>query len=382
MKMTMVGITPRRIATGLASALLAIALLLAVPAPKPAHAETDDIYAKADEAQQEVERSAKEYDEAVAKVDELNDSIEENERRKSDLEEQLPEIQEKGAQTVKEMYMMERDSASYILLVLDSGSFSEFMGNVSYLQRIEDKHAGDILALKETREELDRLASDLEAQKQEALEGQRTAEDKLKRAQELREEAQRKAQEAAEAEERARKEAEEKAAKEAAEAEKKEASEKPDKKEGSSASESSPSQSNGNSGSSGSKPADGIDWSQDKSAFVDSWGRRIDAYLAGSPMAGTGRVFAEAAWDHGIDPRWSPAISAVESGKGAVCFKPHNAWGWGGSSWPDWNTAIREHVAGLAAGYGYTVSVSAAQKYCPPNWKFWYDRCVQEMALI
>ena len=115
---------------------------------------------------------------------------------------------------------------------------------------------------------------------------------------------------------------------------------------------------------------------------VDQWTARIDAFLAGSPMAGHGRTFAEAALRYGVDPRFSPAIAAVESGKGAVCFRPYNAWGWGNSSWGSWDEAINAHVAGLASGYGYTVSLWAAKRYCPPNWSRWYASVSAQMAAI
>lgn len=125
-----------------------------------------------------------------------------------------------------------------------------------------------------------------------------------------------------------------------------------------------------------------VDWSVGKEAFMAEWSTRIDNYLAGSELEGYGSVFAEAAWDNGVDPRWSPAISNTESGKGAVCFRPCNAWGWGDSGWGDWDSAIRAHVAGLAAGYGYSITVAAAQAYCPPNWEEWYSNTLGQMALI
>ena len=124
-----------------------------------------------------------------------------------------------------------------------------------------------------------------------------------------------------------------------------------------------------------------VEWSE-KDNFVNNWTPRIDAYLAGSPLAGHGKTFAEAAWDYGVDPRFSPAISCIESSKGAVCFRPHNAWGWGNVSWPDWDTAIRDHVAGLAAGYGGQLTVAGAQKYCPPTWQAWYASVLSEMNRI
>ncbi len=125
-----------------------------------------------------------------------------------------------------------------------------------------------------------------------------------------------------------------------------------------------------------------IDWSVGEEAFVAEWTTRIDDYLAGSPLAGKGRVFAQAAWNNQVDPRWSPAISNTESSKGLICFKSHNAWGWGNTGWSNWDDAINAHVAGLANGYGYSISLGAAQKYCPPNYRNWYNNTLSQMALI
>ena len=125
-----------------------------------------------------------------------------------------------------------------------------------------------------------------------------------------------------------------------------------------------------------------VDWSVGKQAFIDEWSARIDKYLEGTTLSGFGTTFAEAAWANGVDPRWSPAISNTESGNGAHCFLPYNAWGWGSNAWPDWVTAINEHVAGLAESYGYSVTYAAAQKYCPPNSVHWYNNTLSQMALI
>ena len=128
--------------------------------------------------------------------------------------------------------------------------------------------------------------------------------------------------------------------------------------------------------------AGNVDWSSDKQAFVSEWSARIDAYLAGSPLAGQGATFAEAAWEFGVDPRFSPAISTVESSTGRVCFRPHNAWGWGSSSWGSWEEAIWAHVAGLASGYGGQLTYAGAQKYCPPNADAWYASVLANMLSI
>lgn len=126
-----------------------------------------------------------------------------------------------------------------------------------------------------------------------------------------------------------------------------------------------------------------VDWSVGKDAFIATWAERIDAYLYGSPLYGYGETFASAAWEYGVDPRFSPAISNTESSKGAVCFRAYNAWGWMGSaSWSSWEEAIYAHIAGLASGYGYTISEWAASKYCPPTWQDWYSKTLYQMTLI
>lgn len=125
-----------------------------------------------------------------------------------------------------------------------------------------------------------------------------------------------------------------------------------------------------------------VDWSAGEQAFVSEWTVRIDAYLAGSPMAGLGQTFAQAAWDYGVDPRFSPAIANTESSKGTVLFARYNAWGWGSSGWSSWEEAVRAHVAGLAEGYGSSLTMGAAQKYCPPNAANWYVNTATEMNRI
>ena len=125
-----------------------------------------------------------------------------------------------------------------------------------------------------------------------------------------------------------------------------------------------------------------VDFSVGKEAFIAEWTERIDNYIAGSPLAGYGSVFANAAWENGVDPRWSPAISNTESSKGRNCFLPYNAWGWGQESWSSWEEAINAHVAGLAEGYGHTISMANAKKYCPPNYLNWYSNTLAQMQLI
>lgn len=125
-----------------------------------------------------------------------------------------------------------------------------------------------------------------------------------------------------------------------------------------------------------------VDWSVSREEFISTWTSRIDAFLKGTQLEGQGETFATAAWENGVDPRFSPAISMTESGCGAICFLPHNAWGWGSSSWGSWEEAIADHVAGLAKGYGYCLTTSGAATYCPPNTAYWYSTVQSQIKLI
>ena len=281
-------------------------------APQTAFADTTDIEAEADEAQQEVERTAEEYNEATARVEELEQEISDNEAKIDEIEAQLPEQQEKGAEACRQLYQLQRNAAGLLEMILSIDDFNDFLTTIEYLDHIQQSSMDDLEALQTSREELEETQAALEEAQTEA------------------------------------EEEEEESSSETIEA----------------------------------ASSDNADWSSDKSAFVEEWAARIDAYLAGSAMAGTGEYFAEAAWDYGVDPRWSPAIAYTESSLGAHCSYSYNAWGWGSVSWSSWEAAINDHVAGLARGYGYTISVTAAKKYCPANWENWYNTTSAQMAMI
>lgn len=57
------------------------------------------------------------------------------------------------------------------------------------------------------------------------------------------------------------------------------------------------------------------------------WISVLDAYLAGSPMAGKGKTFYEAATANGLDPRLSIGIAKTESGLGRAIPGGFNAYG-------------------------------------------------------
>ena len=359
-----------------------LAVFLAIPASWGVTSEawgvTEEVEAQITEAQRQIEESAAAYDAAVSRIAELEQQIGENERRIAELQEDLPAQQERSDNAVTVLYKMSREGHSLLNMILASESIVDFLKRIDYLARYQDRNLDAIRSLQAMERELTDTQASLDEALFEARQQEEQAKVSLAAAQEARERAQREAQEQArrerEAQEAARKAAEE-AARKAAEEQQRQEEE---------AAEQAPAEDNAaeEEPPSTSPSDDGADWSDDKASFVDQWAPRINRYLSGSPLAGTGETFAEAAWDYGVDPRWSPAISAVESSKGAACFKPHNAWGWGSASWDNWDDAIRAHVSGLARGYGYTLSESAAKKYCPPNWQHWYDRCAEEMNSI
>ncbi|MBS5451793.1 MAG: hypothetical protein KHZ24_11410 [Coriobacteriia bacterium] len=354
------------------------------------------------EIQQRVEDSAAAYNDAVAAREDVERRVADNEARIAELEAALPELRDKAAAAISASYKYQLNGGGLLELVLYSDTFETFISTLTYLNAVQDSHAEQINELLAVQAELDTTRSELDAALQQASEAEQAAADALAEAQAAREEAIRQAQEAA------RRAAEEEAARQAAAAaaaaqqqavqdagtggstEAGGAEEPADSGEQVVTPEEAPVETPedagdvpSDEGSSDDGSEGSVDWgSADKSAFVAQWADRIDAYLSWSPMAGQGATFAAAAWDYGIDPRWSPAIAYVESSLGTYCFLPHNAWGWGSSSWGSWEEAIYAHVAGLARGYGPTFDYDDALSYCPPTADEWYSSVLGQMSAI
>jgi len=344
--------------TAIAGVSVALVLFLSAPYPGSAYAEDIDTNPVADSFQLEVERTAAAYDEAVATAALAAESLEENEARIAELESAIPVQQARSEAAARELYKFQQQRLGVIDLLLSADSFFGFVSSLEYVNRITAANVAEISRLNEMKAELDTRQAELSRAKSEADAQAADAERALTAAQEARLEAQRKAAEAA---------------RQAAEAD--------------AAARAAAGQTQGTPTAQAAEAADAVvndsaDWSFDEASFVESWTGRIDAYLAGSPLAGQGRAFAQAAWNYGVDPRWSPAIAYLESSLGAYCFLPHNAWGWGSESWGSWGEAIDAHVRGLARGYGYTISWDAARKYCPPNADHWYNVVLAQMNSI
>ncbi|WP_286165750.1 coiled-coil domain-containing protein [Olsenella uli] len=370
------------------TALVVGALTAALVAPLatwPATARADAA-TELQGVQQQIQEGNQAYEDATARVEELQGQIGDNEARIAELEATLPAQQERAEQSLRSLYKMQQGSGSLIDLLLSADDFYELLSTIQYLDVIQSSNSEAIAELEASMEELEQARFSLNSQMEEAEQEQQRAEEALEQANAARAEleAQIAAQAAAEeAERRAAIEAAQRAAEEAAaraaeqaQAEAEAQQEQQDvtftTESGTEAPVEVPS----------SPDPGNVDWSSDKQAFVAEWSARIDAYLAGSPLAGQGTTFAEAAWEFGVDPRLSPAISMIESTQGRYCFLPHNAWGWGSSSWDSWEEAIWDHVEGLAIGYGGQLTYAGAQKYCPPNADFWYAGVLANMERI
>lgn len=115
-----------------------------------------------------------------------------------------------------------------------------------------------------------------------------------------------------------------------------------------------------------------------------NWIGRIDRYLAGSPLAGQGRVFYLAAADAGIEPRLMPAIAMIESGAGRVNANTNNFFGRrarrGYRSWVTPEEAIQNQARYVANMWGRVSSPYQMTGYATsPVWK---GNVAREMARI
>ncbi|WP_239285025.1 hypothetical protein [Collinsella sp. An2] len=370
-KRSIISVVASRPARALTCAALAVAFAATpVLSPVSAYAVSAETQSQLSSATEQVEASAKAYDDAVAKLNELQAKIDENTANIADIEAQLPEAQQRASEALKELYKFQKGSNPLAGLVLNSESLSDFITTCVYMNQIQSSSNEAIENLNTMQQDLEQQKVELDQAKAQLEQEKQNAADALAQAQELRSQAQAKAEAEAAAELAA-------LAEDTAPA------------EGEGVSGGNPNSTATTTGETANVTvgAGGVDWNISRDDFVATWGPRIDAYLAGSPLAGYGNTFASAAWQYGVDPRWSPAIACIESTKGAHCANSFNAWGMSasGGGWRafgSWEEAINEHVSYLQRVYGSTLTPAAAQKYCPPTWQDWYNKVASQMNLI
>ncbi len=308
----------------------------------------------ADDADTKVAESARAYNEAISNQEKIANDIASLNSQIKEIENELPKQQAVCNESLCAMYKNSSDSMSIISALLKAKSITDVAALVDAYNWIYEYNESEVKKTVELRDKLEKSKSDLEDRKKEADEAATTAANNLEAAKQARKQAQEKAAAAQKKEEAAAKKSSTKSS-----------SSKSSKKVKKAAS------------------ADNVNWNSDKKAFVKKWASRINAYLEGSPTAGTGTYYAQYAWDYGVDPRWAPAISFVESSKGAVCFRSYNAWGYGSSGFSSWKEGIEKVCSALGGSlYGGYLTEAAAKTYCPPSWKSWYKKCATEMAKI
>ena len=332
------------------------------------------------ELQLRVEQSAEAYNDAVAEVEDLQERIDANAKRIKKIEKALPEQKKRADAALVAIYKMSESGSTVAEVLMGIDDLGSFITTLDYLSGIARDNLEQIEELQNMREDLSEAQTQLQVEKKQAEKAVADAELALEEAKAAREEAAAIAAAAVSQEEIEvmREEVAHEAAEEArAIAEEQGATEEEAQAQADEAAANAASKVTAETVANGD-----VDWSVDKETFVNEWGDRIDEYLEGSPMEGQGANFASSAWDYGVDPRWSPAIANTESTKGEYTFADHNAWGWGSSSWDNWEDAIDDHVKGLADGYGSTISQESAEKYCPPDSESWYSDTLSEMNSI
>ncbi len=351
-----------------------------------------------DELADRVEQATQEYREAADEVERIEAEIAQNEEKSEDIQSRLPEQRERTAASIKNLYLFQQNSPGLLDLVLSAEDFNDFISTLRYIDTIHSHYTEEVTALVDMANELEQAQATLNADREAAIQKEEEARVALEEARAAKQEARKQADAIATSESQQRAEAmaivqqtiDKGVSKTAGDSNKdsnKENKAEEKAEEESEDKEATITTKSGNTVKVELAPEPDADTEpiveNTTSSEVDSWAGRIDAYLAGSPLEGYGSVFAEAAAEYGVDPRISPAISCIESGKGAVCFLPHNAWGWGSSSWPDWESAIRDHVAGFAHIYGSTITLEGAQMYASNDiYAEWYSLVLSEMSSI
>lgn len=353
------------------------AFMVLCMAARPAYADDAELA----QLQQQIETTAQEYDDATSRVAQLQQQMDDNKARIAEINAELPEQQNRSNDAIKALYILQQEGYSLLNMVLNSESLTEFLTSVDYIDCIQQHNSAQVEKLANMRSELEDTQAQIASDQREATSEADRAQSALSEAQAARQEAEQRAIAEAAAQLAAAQAAAEAQAASAAQASSSTTAATTGVDSGNTQATVSNTTSSGDSAS-GTVSSGSVNWSADKAAFVSEWTSRLDDYLSGSPLAGQGATFAEAAWNYGVDPRWSPAIAYAESSLGAACFLPHNAWGWGSSSWSTWEAAINDHVAGLARGYGSTLTYAAAQKYCPPNADHWYNVVLAQMNSI
>lgn len=239
---------------------------------------------EADQLEAQVKSSADAYNDAILRQEELTAEIAELDARIAELEAKLPAQRERSDESIRALYKYEYDSSSVLMMLLESKSVTDMLAIVDSYNWIIEYNTSEIQRAIQMESDLRNARQQLETDKADV---DKAAQDALTSLQEAREARERVAARAAAAQAAEQQANQNIINSSSATAEEKEAA-------------------NAANSSASSASSSNVGWSSDKSQFVNEWAPRINAYLSGSPMSGTGVAYAAAAWDNGVDPRWAP----------------------------------------------------------------------------
>lgn len=121
----------------------------------------------------------------------------------------------------------------------------------------------------------------------------------------------------------------------------------------------------------------------EKAYRVERLTRFLEKY--NSPMVSQAETYIEVADTYGLDWKFLPAISGVESGFGAVLLGgSYNPFGWGGGYiyFDSWEDGIETVGSQLAERFpeGTRTPEAIGPTYCPPNTAYWIAGVNQFMS--
>ena len=373
---------------------------LAANDPTQAQGQVNDMLAK-------IEETARAYQDAEAELEDINNQIAESEARTVEIEAKLPDQRARTAASIKNLYLFQQSAPSIVDLLLASQDLGEFLSTLHYFDTITARNTAEINNLCTLHDDLIQTQETLKASKSAVEEKRENARRALEDARNTRIEVQQAADKIAANESDARAQAIA-AAQQAIDAAAGLPTAANPNAQNPAQTPSTPAQNAQQPAAAQNQPAQPTATfttasgntatvevpaapsastepivTNTSSSEVSDWAARIDAYLEGTPLAGHGSDFAQAASDYGVDPRISPAISGIESSWGEINFREYNAWGWGNSSWDNWSDAIRDHVAGYAELYGSSVTYDGAGMYAgEESQDEWYSSVLAEMDRI
>ena len=136
--------------------------------PVPAHAATAKTRSELASLQSEVSRAAATYSEATGRATELNEQVGAAADEILRIEQELmPRVQNRAAQAARELYKTHASNGGVIGMLLNAGSFADFLSMTKYLGTVQDANVSALDDLHALEDELNAKLEELSAAKDE-----------------------------------------------------------------------------------------------------------------------------------------------------------------------------------------------------------------------